>query len=40
MRTNSRQDDSLQQKNEKIIPETGKFQGFAYKMLILLILEL
>ena len=25
---------------EKIFPETGKLQGFAYKMLILLILEL
>ena len=27
-------------KYEKIFPETGKLQGFAYKMLILLILEL
>ena len=27
-------------KYEKIIPETGKLQGFAYKMLILLILGL
>ena len=27
------------QNYEKIFPETGKHQGFAYKMLILLILE-
>ena len=27
-------------KYEKIFPETGKLQGFAYKMFILLILEL
>ena len=27
-------------KYEKIFPETGKLQGFAYKMLIVLILEL
>ena len=27
-------------KYEKIFPETGKLQGFAYKMVILLILEL
>ena len=35
-----RQNDCLLQKYKKIFPETDKLQGFACKMLILLILEL